>query len=113
MKDYKMTGQQAEERMLQYENVFSVVRLLDAETILNAAKGKNQNISAEPCRCFDFWETGKRCRNCVSLKALEEKNKKTKLEFWENNVYQVTAHYVEVDGKPKVMELIQLSLIHI
>ena len=107
MKDYKMTGQQAEERMLQYENVFSVVRLLDAETILNAAKGKNQNISAEPCRCFDFWETGKRCSNCVSLKALEEKNKKTKLEFWENNVYQVTAHYVEVDGKPKVMELIQ------
>ena len=107
MKDYKMTGQQAEERMLQYENVFSVVRLLDAETILNAAKGKNQNISAEPCRCFDFWETGKRCSNCVSLKALKEKNKKTKLEFWENNVYQVTAHYVEVDGKPKVMELIQ------
>ena len=107
MKDYKMTGQQAEERMLQYENVFSVVRLLDAETILNAAKGKNQNISAEPCRCFDFWETGKRCSNCVSLKALEEKNKKTKLEFRENNVYQVTAHYVEVDGKPKVMELIQ------
>ena len=107
MKDYKMTGQQAEERMLQYENVFSAVRLLDAETILNAAKGKNQNISAEPCRCFDFWGTGKRCRNCVSLKALEEKNKKTKLEFRENNVYQVTAHYVEVDGKPKVMELIQ------
>ena len=107
MKDYKMTGQQAEERMLQYENVFSGVRLLDAETILNAAKGKNQNISAEPCRCFDFWETGKRCSNCVSLKALEEKNKKTKLEFRENNVYQVTAHYVEVDGKPKVMELIQ------
>lgn len=107
MKDYKMTGQQAEERMLQYENVFSVVRLLDAETILNAAKGKNQNISAEPCRCFDFWETGKWCSNCVSLKALEEKNKKTKLEFRENNVYQVTAHYVEVDGKPKVMELIQ------
>ena len=107
MKDYKMTGQQAEERMLQYENVFSVVRLLDAETILNAAKGKNQNISAEPCRCFDFWETGKRCSNCVSLKALKEKNKKTKLEFRENNVYQVTAHYVEVDGKPKVMELIQ------
>lgn len=107
MKDYKMTGQQAEERMLQYEKVFSVVRLLDAETILNAAKGKNQNISAEPCRCFDFWETGKRCSNCVSLKALEEKNKKTKLEFRENNVYQVTAHYVEVDGKPKVMELIQ------
>ena len=107
MKDYKMTGQQAEERMLQYEKVFSVVRLLDAETILNAAKGKNQNISAELCRCFDFWETGKRCSNCVSLKALEEKNKKTKLEFRENNVYQVTAHYVEVDGKPKVMELIQ------
>ena len=107
MKDYKMTGQQAEERMLQYEKVFSVVRLLDAETILNAAKGKNQNISAEPCQCFDFWETGKRCSNCVSMKALEEKNKKTKLEFRENNVYQVTAHYVEVDGKPKVMELIQ------
>lgn len=107
MKDYKMTGQQAEERMLQYEKVFSVVRLLDAETILNAAKGKNQNISAEPCRCFDFWETGKRCSNCVFMKALEEKNKKTKLEFRENKVYQVTAHYVEVDGKPKVMELIQ------
>ena len=107
MKDYKMTGQQAEERMLQYEKVFSVVRLLDAETIQKAAKGQKQDISVEPCRCFDFWGTGKRCSNCVSLKALEEKNKKTKLEFRENDVYQVTAHYAEVDGKPKVMELIQ------
>lgn len=107
MKDYKITGQQAEELMLQYEKVFSVVRLLDAETIREAASGQKQDISVEPCRCFDFWGTGKRCSNCVSLKALEEKKKKTKLEFRENDVYQVTAHYVEVDGKPQILELIQ------
>ena len=57
MKDYKLTGQQAEERMLQYENVFSVVRLLDAETILNAAKGKNQEYFRRAVRRrFDFWD---------------------------------------------------------
>ena len=107
MKNYKMTMQQAQELVQKYENVFSVVRLLKGETIMEASKGEPQELAMEPCRCFDYWERGTRCANCVSLKALEEKKKKTKLEFRKNDVYQVSAHYMEIDGEPYVMELIQ------
>lgn len=107
MKNYKMTMQQAQELVQKYENVFSVARLLKKETVLEASRGEPQNLPMEPCRCFDYWERGSRCANCVSLKALEEKKKKTKLEFRKNDVYQVSAHYMEIDGEPYVMELIQ------
>lgn len=107
MKNYKMTMQQAQELVQKYENVFSVARILKGETIVEASMGASQNLSMEPCRCFDYWGRGSRCENCVSLKALKEKKKKTKLEFRQNDVYQVSAHYMEIDGMPYVMELIQ------
>lgn len=46
MKDYKMTMQQTEKLMLQYERIFSAVRLLNADTILEAVRGERQAVSA-------------------------------------------------------------------
>ena len=46
MKNYKMTMQQAEKLMLQYERIFSAVRLLNADTILEAVRGEKQAVSA-------------------------------------------------------------------
>ena len=107
MKDYKMTMQQAEKLMLQYERIFSAVRLLNADTILETARGERQAISAGQISSLEPGKAGKRCVDDVLLKALEEKAKKTKLEFRENEAYLMTAEYVEVDENPCVLELIQ------
>ena len=41
-----------------------------------------------------------------SYKALREKKQMIKLEFLESEVYQVISRYMEIDGQPYVMELI-------
>ena len=55
-------------------------------------------------RCYDFWNKDKQCENCVSEKALTQKKQYTKLECLENDVYQIIAKYLEIDGVPCVME---------
>ena len=46
------------------------------------------------------------CLNCISEKALREKSQKSKLECIASNVYQVIARYVEIEGEPCVIEMI-------
>lgn len=58
------------------------------------------------CRCYDFWNKDKQCENCVSEKALTQKKQYTKLECLENNIYQIIAKYLEIDGVPCVMEMV-------
>ena len=51
-----------------------------------------------------FWNKDKRCENCISLKALEEKKQTSKIEFLDSDMYQVFARYLEIDSEPYVME---------
>ena len=53
-----------------------------------------------------FWNKDKQCENCVSEKALTQKKQYTKLECLENNIYQIIAKYLEIDGVPCVMEMV-------
>lgn len=95
-----MTMQEAQEMKQQLEKVFSIVRLLDRETLENG-----QGID-EPCRCYSKWGRTEKCYNCISKKAFEQKRQKTKVEIVDSQVYQVTSRYLEIDGEPYVMEMI-------
>ena len=59
------------------------------------------------CQCYAFWNKDKRCENCISLKALEEKKQTSKIEFLDSDMYQVFARYLEIDGEPYVMEMLK------
>ena len=61
----------------------------------------------ELCHCYDFWKKEKPCKNCIAARAFEEKSVRTKLEYLDSDIYQVTARYVEIDGQPYVMELLR------
>lgn len=52
----------------------------------------------ELCHCYDFWKKEKPCTNCIAARAFEEKSVRTKLEYLDSDIYQVTARYVEIDG---------------
>ena len=95
-----MTMQEAQEMKQQLEKVFSIVRLLDRETLENG-----QGID-EPCRCYSKWGKTEKCYNCISQKAFEQKRQKTKVEIVDSQVYQVISRYLEIDGEPYVMEMI-------
>lgn len=104
--DVRMTMEKAEQTMLQLGEIFEVVRLVDADMPQQIAVGTETGLKLEPCECYAFWKRKKRCDNCISLKVLHEKGQKTKLEFLDGKMYQVIARYVEIDGKPCVMEMV-------
>lgn len=104
-----MTMQQAQEKMKVYEEVFDIVRLLDENSIGKIKKQdvNDNDISMLPCECYSFWNKTHPCDNCISLKAFNEKSQRTKLEFLDSDIYEVISKYVEIDGKPYVMELLK------
>ena len=104
--DYIMTMQQAQTEMELYKKVFTVVRLLDKREF-RLEESDNPGGDMELCYCYDFWKKEKPCTNCIAARAFEEKSVRTKLEYLDSDIYQVTARYVEIDGQPCVMELLR------
>lgn len=104
--DYIMTMQQAQTEMELYKKVFTVVRLLDKREF-RLEENDNPGGDMELCHCYDFWKKEKPCTNCIAVRAFEEKSVRTKLEYLDSDIYQVTARYVEIDGQPYVMELLR------
>lgn len=103
-----VTRAQAEEEMELFRKVFTVVRLLDGETLEQMhARCKANSKNKDEKACYEIWNKDHPCENCTSLQALREKTQKTKLEFLEDEVYQVTSRYIEVEGRPSVMELVK------
>lgn len=103
-----MTKQEVEKKIEVYKELFSVVRLLKGEELEKTQGPKTDGIAGvdAPCQCYSFWKKQHPCDNCISVKALREKTKKTKLEFMDNEVFEVIAKYMEIDGEPYVMELL-------
>ena len=107
---YKMTGQQAEERMQLYREIFTVVRLLDAGDLRLSGSNEGREYQTgkmEHCSCYEYWEKNEPCENCISRKVYQDRIQRTKLEYKGNELFEVTACFVEVDGKPCVMELVR------
>lgn len=104
--DYIMTMQQAQMEMELYKKVFTVVRLLDKREF-RLEENDNPGGDMELCHCYDFWKKEKPCTYCIAARAFEEKSVRTKLEYLDSDIYQVTARYVEIDGQPYVMELLR------
>ena len=56
--------------------------------------------------CYSFWGRNEVCENCISLKVMQDKVQRTKLELLGQDFYQVISKYVKIDGKPYAMEMI-------
>lgn len=102
-----MTMQQVQDKMNMLRDVFTVVRLLDVDSIAKVQSGEGPGEEKEKCSCYDYWQKKVPCKNCISAQCLCDKTRKTKLELIGSDVYQVTAEYLEIEGTPYVMELIE------
>ena len=106
-KQDQMTMQEAERKMESLREVFQVVRLVDGKMLMDREKRINAGDLSETCQCYTFWKKDKECENCSSLLALKEQTQKIKFEFLDLQVFQMISRYVEIDGRPYVMEMIQ------
>lgn len=103
----KRTGSERNEI---FPQAFPIVRLLDGERLLR----RNDGMEAEPveidapeiCHCYDLWKYSAPCKHCIALEAVRSRKEKCKLEIVGNDIYQVIARYLEMNGKPYVMEMV-------
>lgn len=102
----KMTMQQAEIEVKCYQKIFDSVRLLDVPA-LKKLKMERECNGKIPSIIDENWKIEHWCEGCVVLNAFIEKKELSRLEFAEDEIYQITARYLEIDGQPYVMELLK------
>ena len=103
----QMTMQEAENKMEVLREIFDVVRLLKGSDLQTSGMENKLEGEKNLCQCYAFWNKDKRCENCISLKALNEKKQTSKIEFLDSDMYQVFARYLEIDSEPYVMEMLK------
>ena len=103
--EYKMTKHEWEIMLKELKKVFSIVRLLNEEE-LRTGRIQGSTDMTEGCECYALWNKRTRCDNCISRVAFAEKDKKTKLEFIDGDIFQVVSRYIEIEGIPYVVELV-------
>ena len=92
LSEIRLTKEQAEEQLEIFKRIYSKVRLLSAEELKEEntkQAGKGENYWKESCL-----GAGKYCDDCVSVVALKEKTRKTKLKYIDTSLYDVSAKYV-------------------
>ena len=87
--------------------VFDIVRTVDPRTRKVLVYAKDGCHEEEGQSCYDFWQQGQACINCISSKAYQEKTSLAKLEFLNTSMFVVISRYLEVDGRGLVLELIK------
>ncbi len=100
-----MTKYEWEIMLKELQKVFSIVRLLNEEE-LRTGRIQGSTDMTEGCECYALWNKRTRCDNCISRAAFAEKDKKTKLEFIDGDIFQVVSRYIEIEGIPYVVELV-------
>ena len=102
-----MTNQEAEQMLERLQQIFPIVRLLKETDVPKNREDTHPGGAEDGCQCFSFWNKTVPCANCISREALQNKSQRVKIEFLDDEIYQVISKYVEVDGTPGVVEMLE------
>ena len=101
-----MTREEVKVMIRELSRAFDTVRIVEAPTDRQSCMNEACELVHEPGPCFDIWDQETRCKQCVSMRALSKKRLSRKFEFVDSEVYLITAMYIEVEGEPRVVEMI-------
>ena len=95
----------------QVKKVFDVVRVVDpietnivSNEVFDDAVDKAEKTGR--LKCYSIWGRNERCQNCISYKTFKTKKTHSKLEFLNDSIYQIFSKYMEIDGHPRVVEMV-------
>ncbi len=101
-----MTREEAATLMRTLENVFDIVRLVDANLTHQCTFDADSEIEREPYECYAVWRKEYRCENCISAKSMAARKQMSKYEFVDGEIFFIMAKYVIVDGEAYVLEMV-------
>jgi len=89
------------------KNVFDIVRLVDPIRCLEySIPDRSFERVFHNIPCYRALEKDRRCKNCISIRALQEEKPHTKFEFADKAIYYMMAKSIQVDGKSFIVEMI-------
>lgn len=91
------------------EEIFDAVRLVDPirKKVVYYSLNKEIKKLNENDHCYDFWARDKICDNCISVRALNENETYTKLEFNGEKIFMITTSNVDIGDTKLVIELLK------
>ncbi len=101
-----ITMAEAENRMAGLRELFPYVRLLKGSD-LEARDLEEEGRIPRPCQCYEFWGKDRPCENCISREVLKNQGEGNKIEFIDDEMFQVFSKYYRIDGEAYVMEMIK------
>ena len=98
------------------KNVSFLVNIFDGIRIVDPLKKKvyysflnSKEIIDEKDYCYDFWNQGKICSNCISIRTIIEDKTFVKVEYTGEKLYLVTSTPFYTDSGKIVVELLKDS----
>lgn len=86
-------------------------KLFDAVRVVDPQKKKvicfNDGEELQESSCYDFWKKGVPCKNCVSARALAEKDTFMKVEYRDGKTFLILASPVKFGGGEHIIEMIK------
>ena len=101
-----VTLENIEENLTFFHTMYDVVRLVDPvqKCVLEYGQCK---ISMDQEKCFNYWQNGKICDNCISVKAYHDDKSYMKLEYIPEMIMMVIAIPLGEDDSPVILELLK------
>jgi len=92
------------EEITSYDEMYDLIRMVDPiqKKVLSF---ENNAWHMEPGFCYDVYEEGHICKNCVSIRALNTDRTSIKTQFVKDKLHMVTAVPVDINGRKVVFEL--------
>ncbi len=92
------------EAITAYDEMYDLIRMVDP--VGKKVLSYEENAwHVEPGFCYDVYEEGHICKNCVSIRALNTERTSIKTQFVKDKLHMVTAVPFEFEGRKVVFEL--------
>lgn len=88
------------------KKMFNIVRIIDPiEKKVLYNEGGDAIIHGEDC--FEFWNKGNSCKNCITSHAIKEKKTFTKIEYNGDKIYMVMASPIKLEDYEYILEMLK------
>lgn len=86
--------------------MYDAIRIVDPVS-KHVIDWEGSTLAETPEICYDYWQRGKICDNCISIRAHQENRSYVKLERSPESVLMVIATPIEDCSKPLVLEMLK------
>jgi diguanylate cyclase (GGDEF)-like protein len=94
------------QQLTSFDKMYQMIRIVDP-VLKKVLTLENNEFLEERDNCYSFWGKNEVCKNCVSMRAYNEKESFIKIEYNQEKIYMVTAIPIVVKEKKIIVELLK------